>query len=225
MVLLSTAQILRRCNTVKAPYYARIAKEISDAMILLHYKPDLHCVLENVSADGSFIDNPSGRTVNPGHSCENAWFLMNEALYRKDDGLLKKALNILDWSLELGWDKQFGGIYYFTDINGRPSEQLEWDMKLWWVHNEAMIATLYAYAITKQDKYAGWFEKITDYSFTHFSDMEYGEWYGYLHRDGTVSHTQKGSIWKGPFHLPRCLMICDSILDTIINGKPAVPVL
>ena len=225
MVLLSTAQILRRCNTKKASYYARIAKEISDAMISLHYRPDLHCVLENVSADGSFIDNPSGRTVNPGHSCENAWFLMNEALYRHDDGLMKKALNILDWSLELGWDQQFGGIYYFTDISGRPCEQLEWDMKLWWVHNEAMIAALYAYAITKQEKYSEWFEKITDYSLTHFSDAEYGEWYGYLHRDGTVSHTQKGSMWKGPFHLPRCLMICDSILDAIIKDRPAGPVL
>ena len=129
--------------------------------------------------------------------------------------MLKKALDILDWSLELGWDRQQGGLLYFVDINGRPCEPLEWDMKLWWVHNEALIATLMAFGVTGDKAYWDWFEKVHEYSFTQFPDAEFGEWYGYLHRDGTVSRTQKGSMWKGPYHLPRCLMICGELLKMV----------
>jgi N-acylglucosamine 2-epimerase len=124
---------------------------------------------------------------------------------------------MLEWSLELGWDTEYGGIYYFKDVYNRPCEQLEYDMKLWWVHNEALIATLTAYALTNDEKYADWYEKLHEYIFSHFPDQEFGEWYGYLHRDGSVSHTQKGSLWKGPYHLLRCLMLCESILDALLN--------
>lgn len=219
MVLVSSSQLLRRCDPEKAEYYTNIANEMVDAIMNYHYKPERKCVLECVGPNGEFIDNPAGRTVNPGHSIENSWFLMNQAISTKDNDLLKKALNILDWSLELGWDKQYGGFIYFTDVSGKPCEQLEWDMKLWWVHNEVLIATLLAYGLTKDKKYWDWFEKVHLYSFGHFADKECGEWYGYMHRDGTVSHTQKGSMWKGPFHYPRCLMNCEMILSWLENGS------
>ena len=225
MVLVSCAQILRRCVPARAEYYSQIVREVADSIIRYHYKPEMKCVLENVMSDGSYINNPSGRTINPGHSCENAWFLMSESVYSSNNELMAKALNILNWSLEKGWDEEHGGILYFVDAENRPCEQLEWDMKLWWVHNEALIATLYAYQLTGNTKYWEWFEKIHAYTFAHFHDKENGEWYGYLHRDGTVSHTQKGSMWKGPYHLPRCLMICEEILDRIASGEAPKPVL
>ncbi len=165
------------------------------------------------------MGNPAGRTVNPGHSIENSWFLMNYANLTKNASLLEKALNILRWSLELGWDKEYGGIYYFRDVYDRPCEQLEHDMKLWWVHDEALIATLLAYNLTGDAYYAEWYERVHSYVFSHFPDREYGEWYGYLHRDGTVSHTQKGSLWKGPYHLPRALMLCEQILTDMEKGE------
>lgn len=221
MVLVSSAQTLLRYNPKRAEYYSKIIKDIIDDMIVLHYKPELKCMLENVYTDGAILDNPTGRTINPGHCIENAWFLMNWAVTSNDSDLLQKALNILDWSLEKGWDKEFGGMFYFTDLYNRPPEQLEYDMKLWWVHNECLIATLFAYNLTKNERYFKWFEKIHSYVFEHFPDKEYGEWYGYLHRDGTVSHTQKGSLWKGPYHLPRCLMLCEQIFIAIEKGEKA----
>ncbi|MDD2268779.1 MAG: AGE family epimerase/isomerase [Eubacteriales bacterium] len=219
MVLISSAQVLRRCDPDKAEYYSKVADEMAEVIINCHYKPELQCVLETVAQDGSKIDTPAGRTVNPGHSMENAWFLMNHVIHTGNKELLQKALNILDWSLELGWDDMFGGFVYFIDIDGKPCEQLEHDMKLWWVHNEALIATLMAHLLTGEKKYWDWFVRIHDYSFGHFQDNEYGDWYGYLHRDGTVSHTQKGSMWKGPFHHPRCLMICEELLGMLSEGK------
>ncbi|MBQ6043802.1 MAG: AGE family epimerase/isomerase [Clostridia bacterium] len=225
MVLVSSAQLLRRCDPEKAEYYTAVTREMVDSIIKYHYKPDRHCVLETVGANGEFINTPAGRCINPGHSMENSWFLMSEAVYSNDKDLLEKALNILNWSLEWGWDKQYGGFIYFTDCDGRPPEQLEHDMKLWWVHDEALIATLYAYGITGEQKYFDWFKKVHDFAFGHFTDHEYGEWYGYLHRDNTVSHTQKGSMWKGPFHYPRMLMLMDKLLGMIADGKPMEPIL
>lgn len=212
MVLVSSAQTLRRANPERKAYYDDVISNIVQDMIGLHYKEELKCVLENVELDGRILDNPTGRTINPGHSIENSWFLMNQAVDAGDEVLLEKALNILRWSLEIGWDKEQGGIYYFRDLYGRPCEQLEHDMKLWWVHNEALIATLMALNLTGDTYYEEWYEKLHEYVFSHFPDTTYGEWYGYLHRDGTVSHEQKGSLWKGPYHLPRALMLCEKIL-------------
>jgi N-acylglucosamine 2-epimerase len=86
-------------------------------------------------------------------------------------------------------------------------------MKLWWPHTEALYAFLLAYSITKDTKYAEWYERIHDWSFGHFEDKDYGEWFGYLHRDGTVSNTLKGSMWKGMFHLPRALLLNYKLLE------------
>ena len=223
MVLVSSAQTLRRISG-RHEYYDAIIRDVIADMINLHYKEEHRCVLETVYTDGSILDNPAGRTINPGHSIENSWFLMNHSLIKDNKTLQKQALNILDWSLDIGWDKEFGGVYYFRDLYGRPCEPLEHDMKLWWVHNETLIATLVAHLITGEDKYEEWYDKAHDYSFSHFSDRECGEWYGYLHRDGTVSHTQKGSLWKGPYHLLRCLILCEQILAAAERGE-GVPTL
>lgn len=219
MVILSSAQTLRRIDPDRKEYYDKIIKSLIDDMIILHYKPEYKCMLENVKLNGEILDNPTGRTINPGHCIENSWFLMNYAHITQDKELLTKALNILDWSLDIGWDKEYGGMYYFKDLFNRPCEQLEHDMKLWWVHNECLIATLTAYKLTGNEKYVKWFNKLHSYIWAHFPDKEYGEWYGYLHRDGTVSHTQKGSLWKGPYHLPRCLILCAEILESIKENK------
>ena len=77
MVLLSSAQVLRRCDPGKAAYYEGVAREIADDLLRIHYQPTLRCVLETVLPDGSHLDNPAGRTINPGHSCENALSLIH----------------------------------------------------------------------------------------------------------------------------------------------------
>ena len=225
MVLLSTSQILRRCDPSQAAYYTAATEEVIGDMQKYHYQPDLGCVLEDVLSDGSRLDNPAGRTINPGHSSENSWFLMSEACYTGDAALQKTALDIFDGAFARGWDPDFGGMLYFVDVDGRPCEQLEWDMKLWWVHNEVLIASLMAYGLTRDSKYWERFKQVHGYAFSHFADQQYGEWYGYLHRDGTVSHTQKGSLWKGPYHLLRCLMTCEELLARIAAQKPMTPIL
>ncbi len=212
MILLATSQNMREVEPDNPQYNQEIDQLLKDVFENF-YKPEEHALFENVDEDGSRMDSPQGRCVNPGHSIETAWFLLHEGMYRNDDDIIKKALNILDWSLELGWDKEHGGLYSFIDIEGKPPEQLEWDMKLWWPHTEAIYATLLAHFITGEAKYEEWFHRINDWSFEHFNDDECGEWYGYLHRDGSPALTLKGSMWKGMYHLPRALLLCVKLLE------------
>jgi len=214
MILVATAQVLRE-NDTHNDYDAYISECLDD---ILHnfYKPEKKALFENVTPGGATLDSPQGRCINPGHSIETAWFIMHEGVNRNNGDLINKAVSILDFSLELGWDKEHGGLYYFVDIEGKPAEQLEWDMKLWWPHTEAIYCTLLAYYLTKNEKYAKWHKILHDYSFARFADDGYGEWIGYLHRDGTISNTLKGSLWKGPFHLPRALLFSIDILQKIM---------
>ena len=216
MILVVTCQILREIDTERKDYYTKIIDD-SIAEIKLHYHPEYKAVFENVNPDGTVASGSRGRLVNPGHSIEASWFLMNEASYRNDKELMEFALSILEWSFELGWDYDLGGLRYFVDVEGKPVQALEWDMKLWWPHNEMLIAFLMAYKHTNDQKYLDKYQLVHDYTFSHFKDQEYGEWYGYLHRDGSVSTDLKGNIFKGPFHIPRCELENILQLKEILN--------
>lgn len=211
MILIATSQIIRQVDA--RPIYEATVRKSLDEVLNSFCKPELKVLLEMVGPNGEIIDTPDGRCVNPGHAIETAWFIMEEGRLRGDRDLSLKGLPILEWSLERGWDKEFGGIFYFTDLYDKPCVQQEWDMKLWWPHTEALIATLFAYDLTGDETWAKWHEKILDYSLKHFADPEFGEWYGYLHRDGTVSHRLKGNCWKGPFHLGRAMLNCWKMLE------------
>jgi len=212
MILITTAQTLREADTTNADKYNACIDLFINEIFEDFLKNDKKALLEMVGADGEYLNNPAGRTINPGHSVEASWFLMYEGICRKDNAIIDKALDILNWSFEIGWDKEYGGLLYFVDIEGRPSDKLEWDMKLWWPHCEALISYLMAYTLTEDSAYFEKFRLIHDYAFNHFRDEEYGEWFGYLHRNGTVSNSLKGNLFKGPFHIPRALMQCYSML-------------
>ena len=179
----------------------------------LFFKPDLDCVMEQVSPDGSIQDHFDGRMLNPGHAIEGAWFILHEARLRGDEDMKQLGLRMLDASWRRGWDAEHGGIFYFRDVYGRPVQEYWHDMKFWWPHNEAIIATRLAWSMTGDAKYAGWHRQVHDWSFEHFTDREHGEWYGYLHRDGRISVPLKGNHWKGFFHLPRMLWYCWQLLE------------
>ncbi|MDD7386657.1 MAG: AGE family epimerase/isomerase, partial [Firmicutes bacterium] len=163
-------------------------------------------------------DVTEGRMVNPGHDVECSWFLMEYANLHGDAELHKKAEEVFRTAIENGWDKEYGGLLYFRDALGNPPEAYEHDMKLWWPHNEIMIASMMAYRDTKDEYYLNWFKRCIDYVKKYFSDPAYGEWYGYLRRDGmpTMPST-KGSTFKGPFHLPRSLTMVDTMITQILS--------
>jgi N-acylglucosamine 2-epimerase len=176
-----------------------------DEVMNVFYDPESGLIRENVNPDGSFSDSFEGRLLNPGHAIEAMWFIMDLAERQNDQALMKKAVQIVLRTLNLGWDHEFGGIYYFLDIKGNPPQQLEWDQKLWWVHIETLISLIKGYAHTGNPECLNWFEKVHQYTWSHFVDTEYDEWFGYLNRRGEVLLPLKGGKWKGCFHVPRGL--------------------
>lgn len=169
------------------------------------YNPELGVVLENVYEDGSFCDSYEGRVLNPGHAIEAMWFIMDLGKRLGNNALIDKACTIMLQTLEYGWDKKYGGIFYFLDVKGHPTQQLEWDQKLWWVHVETLVALAKGYKLTGNQDCAKWFKKVHDYSWSKFKDPEHGEWFGYLNRQGEVLLNLKGGKWKGCFHMPRAM--------------------
>ena len=176
-------------------------------------KPDIECVMECVGANGEILNHFDGQTLNPGHAIEAAWFVMNEGRFQQDQELIQLGCTMLDWMWKRGWDEEYGGIFYFRDLYNKPVQEYWHDMKFWWPHNETIIATLLAYHLTGEPRYALQHQMVHDWSYNHFPDSMYGEWFGYLHRDGSVSVPLKGNLWKGPFHFPRMQYNCWQILE------------
>ena len=183
------------------------------------YRPELGLIVEHIGTDGELKDNFDGRLLNPGHAIEAMWFIMDlgARLGRKD--LIEKAVEIALNEVEYGWDKEYDGIFYFMDRLGHPTQQLEWDQKLWWVHIEPLITMIKGYQLTGNEKCLEWFERVHNYVWTHFVDEEYPEWYGYLNRHGEVLLPLKGGKWKGCFHVPRGLFQCWQILESLATNN------
>ncbi|MDE5760057.1 MAG: AGE family epimerase/isomerase, partial [Bacteroides sp.] len=218
MILINTASRIRAA--IEDPALNRQIDDSLAALKKYFIHPEFKALLEMVGPNGEFIDTCNGRVINPGHCIETAWFILEEAKYRQwDKELTEMALTILDWSWEWGWDKEFGGIINFRDCRNLPCQDYSQDMKFWWPQTEAIIATLYAYQATGDEKYLAMHKQISDWTYAHFPDKEYGEWYGYLHRDGTVAQPAKGNIFKGPFHIPRMMVKSYMLCNELISGK------
>jgi N-acylglucosamine 2-epimerase len=186
----------------------KTAKSVMHEVLNVFYRPELGLVVENVNADGSFSDSFDGRLLNPGHAIEAMWFIMDLGVRFNQPEAVAIAEKIMHQMLEYGWDKKYGGIFYFMDAKGHPTQQLEWDQKLWWVHIETLISLLKSIHLTGSEKSLEWFKKVHDYTWSHFTDEQHPEWFGYLNRQGEVLLDLKGGKWKGCFHVPRGLYQC-----------------
>lgn len=218
MILINVGSCIRK--VVDDPKLTQQIDESIEKLKKYFIHPEFKCLLEIVGENGEFIDTNMTRTINPGHCIETSWFIMEEAKLRGwDKPMFDLALQVFDWSWDWGWDKQYGGIINFCDCKNLPSQDYSQDMKFWWPQCETIIASLYAYLGTGDEKYLYRHERISEWTYAHFPDAEYGEWYGYLHRDGTVAQPAKGNLYKGPFHIPRMMikgyMLCQEILKKL----------
>ena len=217
MILVNVALVLKQVSDDPA-LDAQIRDSVHDIETYLMH-PEFRCILESVDPDGGLIDTCEGRTINPGHGIETAWFLMEAAAMTGDKHLQELGVRIFDWQYEWGWDEQYGGIINFCDCKGLPCQDYSQDMKFWWPQCETVIASLYAYKVTRDEKYLDIWQKANEWMLEHFRDPDYGEWFGYLHRDGTVAQPAKGNLFKGPFHIPRMLVKSKLLIEEIISSE------
>ena len=220
MILINTASIVR--SVMPDPILDKTIDNSIESLRKYFLHPEYKALLEMVTPDGELIDTINGRVINPGHCIETAWFLLEEAKFRgwnegKGKEIKDLALLILDWSWDWGWDKEYGGIINFRDCKGFPAQDYSQDMKFWWPQTEGIIAALYAYEATGDEKYLKMHKLVNDWAYQHLPDKEFPEWFGYLHRDGSVAQTAKGNIFKGPFHIPRMLIKSQILIDNILK--------
>lgn len=183
---------------------------------------DAGLIHEHVNPDGTLNDSFEGRLINPGHGIEAMWFMIDIGIRKKDQKLIEQATQVILNTLEYGWDKEYGGIFYFLDAKGFPPQQLEWGQKLWWVHLESLVALAKAYQYTKNEEVLSWYKRVHEYAWSHFSDPENGEWFGYLNRQGKPLLSLKGGKWKGCFHVPRAMYQCWKSFEAIEKEKGAM---
>uniref|UniRef100_A0A8D2BE91 N-acylglucosamine 2-epimerase n=1 Tax=Sus scrofa TaxID=9823 RepID=A0A8D2BE91_PIG len=246
MMLLCLVEQLGEEDEELAGRYAQLGHWCA-RRILQHVQRDGQAVLENVSEDGEELSGCLGRHQNPGHALEAGWFLLRHS---SRSGDAKLRAHVIDTFLLLpfrsGWDADHGGLFYFQDADGLCPTQLEWAMKLWWPHSEAMIAFLMGYSESGDPALLRLFYQVAEYTFRQFRDPEYGEWFGYLNREGKVALTIKGGPFKGEweirqgfrgsersaapgppnppsclcagcFHVPRCLAMCEEMLSALLS--------
>ncbi|CAJ0935662.1 unnamed protein product [Ranitomeya imitator] len=219
MMLLNLVDQLCEDDEEAAMKYAELGTW-SVEKILQHLQRGGQAILENVSEDGKELPGCEGRHQNPGHAIEAGWFLLRQAFTNHDHNLGKIAVEkFLLLPFESGWDQEHGGLFSFQDVDGHCPTQLEWSMKMWWPHTEALIAFLIGYMETKDPRLLDNFHKVYEYAFSRFSDPEHGEWFGYLTQEGKVALPIKGGPFKGCFHVPRCLYMCEEMLTKLIEEE------
>lgn len=217
MILLNVLSEIRPICPERKDWIDAYMKKLLNEVETYFVRDDMHLVLEQCAPDGTFMaDHYEGRLLNPGHAIEGAWFIMNEGKNKNDKHLIDLGLKMLDWMWAIGWDEEEGGgIIQYKDALGLPVSEYHQDMKFWWPQCEAAIANLLAYSLTKDDKYLYRFALVDEYIHDRFVDPEYGEWFGYFHRDGTLATRIKGNLYKGPFHIPRMYLKCIEIIDSM----------
>ena len=218
MMLINVVAVIRQ--VIQDPAMElQVDQSIAD-LAKYHMHPEYKALLESVGPNGEFQDTLAGRTINPGHCIETSWFILEESKRRGWDQTTKDlGLQIFNWAWDWGWDEPYGGIINFRDCRNFPPQDYSQDMKFWWPQCEAIIGSLYAYLATKDDKYLVRHKMANDYAFKVFPDSRYGEWYGYLHRDGTVAQPAKGNIFKGPFHVPRMMTRASMLIEEILKNE------
>lgn len=220
MILLNVATIMAKVDVENKATYVKIVKKLVKDLELFN-KKGTNLMLETVGEKGDYLSNVSScRIINPGHSIELSWFLIEAGELLNDKSLLEKAERIFNSAFVIGWDKAYGGLLYFFDCECKPIEAYEHDMKLWWPHTEALIASMKLYQKTGNEKYLRIFQKVTNYVKKHFADDEFGEWYGYLRRDGKPTMPPcKGHTYKGPFHTLRATLMVEQMLKEELYNK------
>jgi len=217
MILSNLAMVIE--HLIEPEVVEEITANCIHEVMEVFYSTEHGLILENVTPDGQFSDTFEGRLLNPGHAIEAMWFMLDLARRNNDKALAEKATGIALHTLRHGWDNEFGGIFYFMDVKAHPVQQLEWDQKLWWVHMETLITLAKGYRMTGRAECMEWFDKIDAYTWNHFPDPEFGEWFGYLNRRGEVLLPLKGGKWKGCFHVPRGLLQVWQTLEGESSGS------
>lgn len=188
--------------------YADLSRELSREVLESFYRSDRDLVLERIACDGSEVPGTKGTTVVPGHVIEDLWFQMYLDKQLGDGSSLGFLRRQVLRHFELGWDREFGGLFLAVDADG--GTEVAWDhadTKLWWPQTEALIALRMSYNDSEDASFSSAYDQVLTYCLQRYPLPEHGEWRQKLDRRGNPLQELVALPVKDPFHLPRALIL------------------
>lgn len=207
-------------QTTRDPGLEALADDYMSRVMHHFLRPERRVVLEFVTRDYQELPPPAGTYVMPGHAIESMWFVMHLARRRADIDTIRRASEAMRWHLELGWDKEYGGLFLGLDLEGHEPYLPHAHKKLWWPHTEALYGTLLAHALTGESWCLEWYDRVADWAWAHFPVTETGEWRQRLTREGHATTEIVALPVKDPFHLPRAAMLIVQLLEQNPTSVP-----
>ena len=189
------------------------ALEYANRILNRFVQPDRKLLLEFLTHDYGLLPPNEGTFVMPGHAIESMWFILHRARRAGDTAMIRRAVEVIRWHLEFGWDPEYGGIFLGMDAEGHPPYLPNGDKKLWWPHTEALNAVLLAGQLTGEPWCEEWYQRLHDWSFAHFPMEGCGEWWQRLDHQGRQSTELIALPVKDPFHLPRAVILILQLLS------------
>lgn len=217
MILLNTTyEYIKMLQKLGRHYEKEITYGLNqvDKILVEFYRDGL--IREHVSTDERYETHLLDRHVNPGHTLEDMWFIVE---FLREFGDLNKYLpriiEISQKTFDLGWDQKYGGLLRFVDRDGGIPHGIcedsdfeiliknTHDMKLWWPHSEVLYIFLLLYKLTHDEQMLKNYEKSYEYVFKTFPNKELGEWIQIRKRDGSPEEKVVALPVKDPFHIVR----------------------
>lgn len=174
-----------------------------------------------------------GRHINPGHTEECMWFLIQAARWLEVPKVEHRALKVIKHVAAMAWDETYGGMFYYLDRDGGQPEGTyledekpladgalrDWDSKMWWPHLETMYAALMGYVYYGDETCLKEYKRYDEYTVRVFPNpnKEVGEWIQIRNRQGHPASQEVGGRLpvKDPYHLIRTLMLLQDIIEKI----------
>jgi sulfoquinovose isomerase len=144
---------------------------------------------------------PYGATV--GHSLEWSRLVICAGLATDrldDDWFLEASEAMFGRAVDVGWDRDHGGLAYTVDWNGAPANPDHY----WWPVAEGIATSAYLLRVTGREVYEHWYRTFWEYAATHLIDRERGGWYPEL----DAGNRRKVHPWYGKPDIYHALQAC-----------------
>ena len=197
-------------DDIKAEGMAR-----TDDVLNHFYQPELKSTFEYLSLDNNLLAPPIGTLIGPGHGIETAWFQIENVRHTADRQRLEKALHVMRYSFERGWDEEYGGLFLYVDHSGKEAYLPHATTKPSWPHSETLCGALMAHEICEEPWCLEWYQRVHEWAFSHYPNAEHGEWNHRLDRSGEPINTVISLPTKDPFHLSRAFIYAIETLDRL----------
>lgn len=217
------ARYLQRAVTLARNITVRQAA-LAGGMIWEHYHADWSVDWDYNKDDKSNIFRPWG--YQPGHLTEWAKLLLilarhGEQLAEPAGWMAPRAAELFDSALARAWDGEHDGIHYGFG----PDNTICDADKYFWVQAESFAAAALLAQHTGRQAYWDWYERIWEYSWTHFVDHGHGAWYRILGPDNRKLSDEKSPAGKTDYHtMGACYEVLNVIADESGTARNAATV-